>query len=62
MAVDPATGLVVLDRAQKMPGRGAYVCAECLPGIKSCRRVMKAFRGRVCGVSEALAGRCGDPG
>ncbi|MCU0587102.1 MAG: DUF448 domain-containing protein [Syntrophobacteraceae bacterium] len=46
LALDPVTGQVVRDEIQRLPGRGAYVCEKCLPGLKSGHRALKAFRGR----------------
>lgn len=62
LAMDPGTGWIVLDHKQRLPGRGAYVCAECLSGLKAGRRALKAFRGRARGLSNELTGSCETPG
>ena len=47
MVLDRATETAVLDPLQRAQGRGAYVCPQCLPGLRCTRRVQKAFRNRV---------------
>ncbi|MCU0572233.1 MAG: YlxR family protein [Syntrophobacteraceae bacterium] len=62
LAMDPGTGLIVLDHLQRLPGRGAYVCAKCLPEIRTGHRARRAFRGRARGLSDELTGSRDTPG
>ncbi|MGC8720309.1 MAG: YlxR family protein [Thermodesulforhabdaceae bacterium] len=45
LALNP-NGSVVLDPSQKMSGRGAYVCPECISQLKWNKRLERAFRGQ----------------
>lgn len=44
-------GVVILDTLQRMSGRGAYVCYECLQYLKWNKKLERAFRGRAKGLS-----------
>lgn len=54
IAIDQATKLVVADTLKCAPGRGAYVCPECLPRLHFDKRVQRAFRDPVNGLSERM--------
>jgi len=42
---EPGAAAVVVDRAQTMPGRGAYVCgADCMRRASAGGRLPRAFR------------------
>jgi predicted RNA-binding protein YlxR (DUF448 family) len=56
LAVDRSTSQIVLDDRQWLPGRGAYVCEECVPRLSFSNRVRRAFRNRACGLSEEIVG------
>lgn len=47
IAADCERETAFLDPLQRAPGRGAYVCPQCLPRLHFTRRVQKAFRNRV---------------
>jgi predicted RNA-binding protein YlxR (DUF448 family) len=48
------SGLIILDPRRRLPGRGAYVCPECLPRLRFHKRVQKAFRNEAKGLSEDI--------
>jgi predicted RNA-binding protein YlxR (DUF448 family) len=53
-------GVVVLDISQRMSGRGAYVCHDCLQQLKLDKRLERAFRGRAKGlIVQLINGACG---
>lgn len=54
IVVDPVTKLVVADMRKCAPGRGAYVCPECLPRMRFDKRLQRAFRDSVKGLSENM--------
>jgi uncharacterized protein len=47
-------GIVVLDRDQRLEGRGAYVCQGCRPRLRYTKRVQKAFRNEAKGMAEDI--------
>ncbi|SMC20394.1 hypothetical protein SAMN02746041_00905 [Desulfacinum hydrothermale DSM 13146] len=53
-------GRVVPDPRQVHPGRGAYVCRDCLGGLAFDRRIQRAFRGRATSLSPLLQRWIGD--
>jgi predicted RNA-binding protein YlxR (DUF448 family) len=48
--------MIVFDRRQRMPGRGAYACSECLPRLRYDKRFGRAFRNRAAGLAPELDG------
>ena len=42
---------IVVDPRQRMPGRGAYACSECLAHVQLDKRMRRAFRGRAVSVA-----------
>ncbi len=54
LALDREERHVVYDRRRCMPGRGAYVCRECLPRLRLDRRLRKAFRNEVKGITKDI--------
>ena len=54
VALSPVERTVVLDRKQRLEGRGAYVCQGCLPNLRYTKRVQRAFRNEAKGLSESL--------
>ncbi len=57
LALDRVTAQIVLDERQRLPGRGAYVCAQCVQRLSFSNRVQRAFRNKACGFSEGLIAR-----
>lgn len=51
--------MIVVDLKGGMPGRGAYVCPECVGNLKWGKALVKAFRGRARGF-RGLAGSDGN--
>ena len=45
---------IVLDREQRLEGRGAYVCQGCLPRLRYTKRVQKAFRNEAKGLTGSI--------
>jgi len=56
LALDPVDGLIRVDARQQLPGRGAYVCAGCRPGLRDNKRLRRAFRCEARGLAGNLAG------
>jgi uncharacterized protein len=54
VAVAPVDRVIVMDREQRMEGRGAYVCHGCLPHLRYTRRVQKAFRNKATGLAQSI--------
>jgi predicted RNA-binding protein YlxR (DUF448 family) len=53
-------GVVVLDISQRMNGRGAYVCHDCLQKLKWDKRLERAFRGWAKELNvQLINGACG---
>ena len=55
LALGPGDGLIRVDTRQQIPGRGAYVCAGCRPGLCDNKRLRRAFRGEAKGLAGNLA-------
>jgi hypothetical protein len=47
---------IILDREQRLQGRGAYVCQGCLPRLGYTKRVQKAFRNQAAGLEGNIGG------
>jgi predicted RNA-binding protein YlxR (DUF448 family) len=54
IALSPVERTVVLDRKQRLEGRGGYVCQGCLPNLRYTKRVQRAFRNEAKGLAESL--------
>jgi uncharacterized protein len=54
IALNPVERTIVLDRKQRLEGRGAYVCQACLPHLRYTKRVQRAFRNEAKGLAESL--------
>jgi predicted RNA-binding protein YlxR (DUF448 family) len=54
IALDSEGNSLVLDQSQRMKGRGAYVCPDCLPQFRFTKRVQKAFRNRAKQMSKNM--------
>jgi len=54
VALSPVERTVVLDRKQRLEGRGAYVCRGCLSNLRYTKRVQRAFRNEAKGLAESL--------
>ena len=54
VALSPVERTVVLDRKQRLEGRGAYVCQGCLSNLRYTKRVQRAFRNEAKGLAESL--------
>jgi len=54
VALSPEDGFIVLDREQRLDGRGAYVCQGCRPRLRYTKRVQKAFRNEAKGLAESI--------
>ena len=54
VALSPEEKTVVLDREQRLKGRGAYVCQGCRPRLRYTKRVQKAFRHEAKGMAEDI--------
>lgn len=52
LALDGPEPLIVADGRQRLGGRGAYVCPECLPRLTFNKKVQRAFRGRAKGLAQ----------
>ena len=54
VALSPVERTVVLERKQRLEGRGAYVCRGCLSNLRYTKRVQRAFRNEAKGLAESL--------
>lgn len=54
IALSPEEGTIVLDREQRLNGRGAYVCQACRPRLRYNKRVQKAFRNEAKGMAKDI--------
>jgi uncharacterized protein len=54
VALTPMERTIVVDREQRMEGRGAYVCQSCLPRLCYTKRVQKAFRNKATGLAQCI--------
>jgi uncharacterized protein len=54
IALSPLEKTLVLDRQQRMEGRGAYSCQDCLPRLSYSKRIQKAFRNKAKGLAEGI--------
>ncbi len=50
LGLDPVKGCVVFDAKGQMPGRGGYVCRQCIDGLRFNKRIQRAFRNRAKGL------------
>lgn len=55
VALTPVERTIVVDREQRLEGRGAYVCQGCLPRLRYTKRVQKAFRNEATGLAQSIA-------
>lgn len=46
LGLDPVKACVVIDAKGQMPGRGGYVCRQCIDGLRFNKRIQRAFRNR----------------
>jgi uncharacterized protein len=54
VALSPVEKTIVLDREQRLEGRGAYVCQGCWPRLRYTKRVQKAFRNEAKGLARDI--------
>jgi predicted RNA-binding protein YlxR (DUF448 family) len=54
VALDSNGDFLVLDQSQRLKGRGAYICPDCLPQFRFTKRVQRAFRNRAKQMSETM--------